>query len=110
MKKDIALAIVDGWQKDTKVFVIRPLVEYLTEVNRYIPFTERIRAVVGEHNRLASDAFWDGKFNLGAAMLMKYGFEKRRATTRPKRREASMGSPRLSGDFRNPKSDWKYVK
>ena len=66
---------------------------------------------VGTYNRLASAALWDGHFNRAVGLLMKHGLKDKSSIARPPKLNGTyMGSRRLSGDTRNPGSDWKYVK
>ena len=111
MKKDLALAIVDGWQKDTKVSDVPGLIDYYLAQKKYVPGYVRVKVWVGTHNRLASAALWDGHFNRAAGLLMKHGLKDKSTMAVPSRGDGSyIGSRRLSGDVKNPGSDWKYVK
>lgn len=110
MKKEIALTIVEAWKNNSKVMEVQELRDYFAEKNQFIPYKVSIRILVSERNRLASSALWDGHFNRAVALLMKHGFKDNSQIRKPDRIETYIGSSRLSGDFRNPKSDWKYVK
>ena len=110
MKKDLALAIIDSWKRDCKVMEVPELKSYMDEKNKFVPYKLTIRVMVGNFNRLASSALWDGHFNRAAGLLMKHGLKDKSQVRRPDPVESYIGSSRLSGDVRNPKSDWKYVK
>lgn len=110
MKKETALAIVDAWKRNCKVMEVPELRDYMDETKKFVPFKMNIRVMIGEYNRLASSALWDGHFNRAAGLLIKHGLKDKFKVKRPESVESYILSGRLSGDFRNPKSDWKYVK
>ncbi len=111
MKKELALAIIEEWKKDTKVSDVPGLIDYFQAQGKFAPSKIRVKVFVGTGNRLASAALWDEKFNLAANLLIKHGLKDKSTIDRPPQGDGSyMGSGRLSGDIRNPKSDWKYVK
>jgi hypothetical protein len=111
VKKDVALAIVDGWKKDMKVVDVPELIDYLRAQGKFMPSKSRIKICIGTYNRLASAALWDSQFNRAVSLLMKHGLKDKSTITRPPKRNTTyITSRRLSGDVSNPKSDWKYVK
>lgn len=110
MTKDLAIAIVAAWKRDGVVCDVPGLIDSFNAQGKYAPALIRLQVFVGSGNRLASSALWDGKFNLAVALLMKHDLKDRSTIARGKPVKTTMGSRRLSGDVRNPKSDWKYVK
>jgi hypothetical protein len=110
MKKETALAIVDAWKRNCKVMEVPELRNYMDETKKFVPFKMNIRVMISEYNRLASSALWDGHFNRAAGLLMKHGLKDSSQVRKPELNETYIVSNRLSGDIRNPKSDWKYVK
>ena len=110
MKKEIALTIVEAWKNNSKVMEVQQLRDYFAEKNQFVPYKASIKVLISERNRLANSALWDGHFNRAVALLMKHGLKDSSQVRKPDRIETYIVSSRLSGDFRNPKSDWKYVK
>jgi len=111
MKKELALAIVEEWKKDTKVCDVPGLIDYFQAQKKFAPGNIRVKVFVGTGNRLASSALWDNQFNRAAGLLMKHGLKDKSTLTIPPKANATyITSRRLSGNLRTPKSDWKYVK
>jgi hypothetical protein len=110
VKKEIALVIVEAWKKNSKVMEVQELKDYFAEKNQFVPYKASIKVMVSERNRLASSALWDGHFNRAVVLLMKHGLKDSSQVRKPELNETYIVSNRLSGDIRNPKSDWKYVK
>jgi hypothetical protein len=111
MKKELALAIVEEWKKDTKVCDVPGLIDYFQAQGKFAPGNIRVKVFVGTGNRLASSALWDNQFNRAAGLLMKHGLKDKSTIAVPSKGDGSyIGSRRLSGSVNNPKSDWKYVK
>lgn len=111
MKKDLALAIVDCWKKNSTVGDVPSLAAYMNEQGMFAPIKTRLQVLIGTYNRLASAALWDGQYNRAAGLLMKHGLKDKSTIALPPKNKASyIVSPRLSGNLRTPKSDWKYVK
>lgn len=111
MSRELATLIVEGWKADCDIQRIGELCAYLIKINYFIPFTVRIRVLIGEQARLASDALWEGKFDTAVIRLMKYGIDtKARHVKRPYRVTAYIKTNRMSGRERAPGQDWKYVK
>lgn len=111
MKKDLALAIVEEWKKDAKIIEVPGLIDYFRAQGQFVPGNIRVKVLVGARNRLASAALWDGQCNRAAGLLMKHGLKDKSTIALPPKNKASyIASPRLSGNLRTPKSDWKYVK
>jgi hypothetical protein len=111
VKKDLALAIVDCWKKNSTVGDVPGLAAYMNEQGKFAPIKIRLQVLIGTYNRLASAALWDGQYNRAAGLLMKHCLKDKSTVVRPtKANDTHITSRRLSGDVRNPKSDWKYVK
>lgn len=111
MKKDLALAVVDYWKQNSTVGEVPGLVDYMNEQGRFAPIKIRLQVLIGTYNRLASAALWDGQFNRAASLLIKHGLKDKSTTVKPpKPNDTHITSRRLSGDVRNPGSDWRYVK
>ncbi len=111
MKKDLALTLVDHWKKNSKLIEVPGLAAYMKAQGSYFPPNIPTKIWIGTYNRLASAALWDGHFNRAVGLLMKHGLKDKSSIARPPKLNGTyMGSRRLSGDTRNPGSDWKYVK
>lgn len=107
----LARAVVRGWREDRRVRDIPELISYAYEQRHFLPADVRLQVIVGDRNRLASSALWDGNYERAVLLLVKHGLRDRSTIAKPPKKNASyIASSRLSGNLRNPKSDWKVVK
>lgn len=111
MNITLARAVVRGWREDKRVGDIPELISYAYEQRHFLPAGVRLQVIVGTRNRLASSALWDGQWERAVMLLVKHGLvDKSTIAVPPKKNASYISPPRLSGNVRNPKSDWKIVK
>ena len=107
----LARAVVRAWREDKRVGEIPELISYAYEQRHFLPAGMRLQVIVGTRNRLASSALWDGQWERAVMLLVRHGLlDKSTIAVPPKKNASYISSPRLSGNVRNSKSDWKIVK
>lgn len=107
----LARAVVRGWREDRRVKDVPELISYAYAQRHFLPADVRLQVIVGTRNRLASSALWDGDYERAVMLLVKHGLQDKSTVAKPPKKNASyIASSRLSGNLRNPKSDWKVVK
>jgi hypothetical protein len=112
MTKEAAEALLYGAQHDLK-FGQMPdnLLAYFVEKFGFFPYQSRIQVMLGQKNRLACNAFWDGNHDRVVYFLRAYGLEGNYYNPKaPPGNEMQVDEYRLSGKISTPQHDWKYVK
>jgi len=112
MTKEAAEALLYGAQHDLK-FGQMPdnILTYLVEKFGFFPYQFRIQVMLGQKNKLACNAFWDGDYEKAVYFLRAYGMQGNYYAERPSpSNETQVDEYRLSGKTSAPAHDWKYVK
>lgn len=112
MSKEMAEAFLYGAQHDLKVGQMPTvLLEELVKKFGFFPYQARIQVMIGQKNKLACNAFWDGDYEKVVYFLRAYGMQGNYYAPRPSpSNETQVDEYRLSGKTSAPAHDWKYVK